>query len=614
MSDNLSNIRLDSLSSESLISEHGGVYSDEERAQLVKDLGKMTKNQLLIAFAVKRIDKERKLSIIDRIINEISYDEIQQSLCDTREDGRYLLREKCFEEEIPFEDKDTIDVLKEKIENHVKRDYGRYTYDQLRELGMAELKALMEFHYLNICVHDTAEHLRRILDLFYTSTTGKIRKMLYEGFVYYTGGFKNSMLEQVNFIINGIKEKSGTIANAKLAEIYKICENKMTINRWLKRDIFDLNVWKPFNKHTNIYATKEGSIMNLSSEKMTPYIGTTVHPKDHDLEKNNYCYIGINNINYKCHQIIASIYCENNNPIKNTIVNHKDGRRNNNHWTNLEWTDHIGNANNKCSKAKTTALNQLDEDGNIIRQFGSTIEAAKEIGIMRKYISDCLNNKQKCTKKDGVKLFFEYATPKVKHDVTDTFKYTYIGYMPTVEGEKASPDNTYNYHVSHDENVKIISGKTKCELKPAIRNGYECFTLHSSGSLSRNFYKHCLIHFSLNDRSFIPVKGMHINHKNEKKRCNVRENLEVVTGQKNTAYAVGKSTYRYLKNQTNGMFMDEVKYDSRREAARSVLNLTLLKEVAITIQIKNSLNFKCEIFGFYWSEIPLTEFIKISSS
>ena len=609
MSDNLSNIGFDSLGVSLVPSISGGgrVYLNEERAQLVEDLSKMTRNQLLTSFSIRRISNEQKSSIINRIINEINFDEIQQNICDTQEDGKYLLREKCFQSEIPFEDRDNIDVLNEKIKNHVKLNYTIYTHDQLRELGINELKTLMDFHNLKICTYDTVEHLRGILNLFFTEDVpGRTRKMLYEGYIFYDSGFFKSLIDQVNFIISGVKKEYGSITNVRLGKKYKICcENKTAINRWKNREVLDPDVWNIFHRHSNIYATKEGLIFNLSGGNLTPYKGTTVLPKDHDSKKNNYCYIGINGIKYLCHTIIASIYCENKDPIKYKVVDHLDGKKNNNDRTNLEWTDEVGNAGNKHSQHKTTAINQLDDKGEITRRFDSITKAANENGITRKYVRRCCTNRQEYVVKNGIKLRFEYADPKIKHDVSDKSKYYHIG--------KLFDGHYYDYYVLDDDSPKIISGKSRLELKPHVPIDHEQIGLASNGLITA-FYVHQLVYFTLIDRTYVPTEGMVINHINGKKRDNKKENLEWIIEQKNIAYALGKKTYRYRKNEVDNTFVYEMEFDSMREAARSVLHTTRFKENTVSIQIKKSFNFKYEVFGSYWSDIPWEIFMRNSSN
>ena len=466
----------------------GDKLSDGKYTKLIEDFKKMSRRDLLISFNVERINGEQKSKIIDRIIDNFSMDEIKEKLV-SKSDTKYFLRERCFELGLPFKDKDKVGVLNERTKNYVRHEYKVYTYNDLRTLNMTELKALMNFHYLNISTHDTENHLRGILNMFYTEETpGKIRKMLYDGYIYYNDGFKDSILDQVNFIINGLKEDYGNIpTRAEMGIFYKINSDK-GIDRWLTREALDPEMWKVFHRHANIYATKEGLIMNLTNGNFTPYKGTTVPPNGRHPSETDHLHIKLNCIAYYCHIIIALIYCENDDPIKNTVVDHLDGLRDYNDSSNLRWTDNIGNANNMHYKPKTIVLNQLDEHGNITDQFGSIEEAAKKISIRREYISNCCRGHQQYVTKNGIKLRFEYAEPKILHDVADKSKYSLIGHMPTKIGEELWPNNHYNYYVSHDDRPKLINGKSRLEVKSRIVSGYQYFSLTSSNNLVNEFY------------------------------------------------------------------------------------------------------------------------------
>ena len=180
--------------------------------------------------------------------------------------------------------------------------------------------------------------------------------------------------------------------------------------------------------------------------------------------------------------------------------------------------------------------------------------------------------------------------------------------MPTKINEKLSSDNYYHYYVSYGINPEIISGRTKCALKQRIMDGYAFYTLYSSNKLKNNFSGQHLSYF-IKDRSFIPTTDMVINHINEKKLENNRDNLKRVTCQQNTAHSKGKKTYRYRKNEIDGTFTDEMEYNSMNAAARSVLHLTQLKQCTIAIQIKESFNFEHDVLGFYWSAVPLQQYV-----
>lgn len=85
------------------------------------------------------------------------------------------------------------------------------------------------------------------------------------------------------------------------------------------------------------------------------------------------------------HRLVAESFIANPNGYKE--VNHKDEDKRNNSLENLEWCNHIYNANyGTCKKRrgektrngkKSKAVDQLDMDGNYIRTFPSMQEAGR---------------------------------------------------------------------------------------------------------------------------------------------------------------------------------------------------------------------------------------------
>ena len=109
-----------------------------------------------------------------------------------------------------------------------------------------------------------------------------------------------------------------------------------------------------------------------------------------------YIYVRVDNNKYALHRIMAYTFIKNLNPDLFNVVNHIDGNKTNNSASNLEWTDIKGNNKHnhvagliKCFNRK---IGQYDLEHNLIKEFGSIVEAENELKI--KTIKHVLYKKQ----------------------------------------------------------------------------------------------------------------------------------------------------------------------------------------------------------------------------
>lgn len=124
----------------------------------------------------------------------------------------------------------------------------------------------------------------------------------------------------------------------------------------------------------NYQVSNFGNVRN----KLTKHVLNTIL-------RDGYISICVTDKAFKIHRLVALMFINNEDTENKPIVNHIDGNKLNNHYTNLEWTSikennqhAIDNGLTKITKRRVT---QLDMDNNIIETFESLDEAAKKTNI-----------------------------------------------------------------------------------------------------------------------------------------------------------------------------------------------------------------------------------------
>lgn len=162
------------------------------------------------------------------------------------------------------------------------------------------------------------------------------------------------------------------------------------------------NQYEKFSKTHNIklltncdyptYIEDNGDIWDYKNgfmEKRKPYLA----------KRSGYLYITVweNNKHktYKVHRLVAQYFVENKNHEKFTCVNHIDGNKTNNHFTNLEWCDLSHNSREAIRLGLQKHIGYIkkpikicDKDFNVIQKFQSMIEAEIKLNVSHQYLSD----------------------------------------------------------------------------------------------------------------------------------------------------------------------------------------------------------------------------------
>lgn len=119
---------------------------------------------------------------------------------------------------------------------------------------------------------------------------------------------------------------------------------------------------------------------------------------------NGYCFIRTSLkskcINFMIHRLVAEAFIP--NPYNLPQVNHKDEDKTNNVVTNLEWCDakynsNYGTKNERIAEKISKPIIRLDLKGNVICEYQSAREAARQTGILPSSICNCLKGiSKKC--------------------------------------------------------------------------------------------------------------------------------------------------------------------------------------------------------------------------
>ena len=225
----------------------------------------------------------------------------------------------------------------------------------------------------------------------------------------------------------------------------------------------------------------------------------------------------------RIHRLVALHFVKNPNPELFNVVDHIDGNRENNHYSNLRWTSCKGNVanafRNGMKSGNTKKVTIYDEDRDLIGIYESFTKASIQTGISTRTIYKSVKN-QCIVSSQGVKYYCECENYSAKVDVP--------------ENGKKIPNFSDNYLVTSDGLIysKFKKGFLKQETS---KDGYKRVGLKHKNRKEK-FSVHRLV-----AELFIPnsdEKKTQVNHKDGDKSNNNVSNLEWVTPSENGIHRI----------------------------------------------------------------------------
>lgn len=163
-----------------------------------------------------------------------------------------------------------------------------------------------------------------------------------------------------------------------------------------------MEIWKDIVGYEGFYKiSNKGNITSFSAWKKNDFLKPCVCPNGYT--KVTLCKEKQRKVFY-VHRLVAINFLDNCNGYKQ--VNHKDGNKQNNCVSNLEWCDAKYNLSHAVLNGLRTyrrgsvhklskPVLQKDKNGNLIKEWGGANEAGRELNIPPNNIICCCNKKPK---------------------------------------------------------------------------------------------------------------------------------------------------------------------------------------------------------------------------
>jgi hypothetical protein len=268
--------------------------------------------------------------------------------------------------------------------------------------------------------------------------------------------------------------------------------------------------------HDHYWTGNDGKIWsNRCCRFLVPYLNSYGYPCFSVSPTKNPAFV---------HRLVATSFVNNPDPVNNTIVNHRNGKKDDSCWINLEWTSLSENAKHSRNilgnPGGATGITRKFTDGKTVI-YPTLREAMRSCGvpISSRRVSDAIKNK---TILYG--SLWEYTT--LTAPIIDLPAEEFI----------AIPDSHFIVFPSLGRILNV-----KKHVWASLRSdnrGYQKVNLHVGGK-----QKQVSLHRTIAEAVWGPIpEGMQIDHKDGDPTNNVISNLEIVTRQQNIIRAVERSS------------------------------------------------------------------------